>query len=59
MMKKFTVILSIVLVWSNPGEAYQTCGCEIEDLKRIIEEEIHGIFETKKAHFKGEKGDEG
>lgn len=60
MMKRFLIILSIVMVlWTDPGNGYQTCGCEIDDLKKIIEEEISMIFQSKKAELKGEKGEEG
>lgn len=59
-MKNLAVILSIVLVsWSDPGHGYQTCGCEIEDLRKVIEEEINVIFQSKRAELKGEKGEEG
>lgn len=59
MMKKLALIISFVFVSADPGNSAQTCGCEIENLRTIIEEEINTIFEAKKHELKGDKGEEG
>lgn len=59
-MQRIAILLSIVLVlWTDPGNGHQTCGCDIEDLKKVIEEEINIIFQSKKSELKGDKGEEG